>query len=85
MTPLAREVKVVVDSTSAVLDSLRLELATAAPQRASDLHAEIVRVAAAADLRILQIQCRFARRHGCHALARQIEVAIARCEKTIRR
>jgi hypothetical protein len=84
MTPMAREVKVVVDSTSAVLDSLRFELAAAAPQQASDLRAEIVRVAAAADLRILGIQRRFARAKGCEALVRQIDAAIARYERSVR-
>jgi hypothetical protein len=85
LTPMAREVKVVVDSTSVVLDSLRTELTAAAAEQAYDLRAEIARVLAAADLRILQIQCRHARQQGRTALARQIELAIARCERMRRR
>jgi len=85
LTPMAREVKVVVDSTSALLDSLQCELTAAAAEQAYDLRAEIARVLAAADLRILQIQCRHARSQGCTALAQQIELAIARCEQIKRR
>lgn len=86
LTPMAREVKVVVDSTSAVLDSLQSELtAAASSEQAYDLRAEIARVLAAADLRILQIQCKHARLQGRTALARQIELAIARCEQIKRR
>ncbi len=85
LTPMAREVKAVVDSTSTLLDSLQCELTAAAAEQAYDLRAEIARVLAAADLKILQIQCKHARSQGRAALARQIELAIARCEQIKRR
>ena len=85
LTPMAREVKAVVDSTSSLLDSLQCELTAAAAEQAYDLRAEIARVLAAADLRILKIQCKYARSQGYTALAGQIELAIARCEQIKRR